>query len=179
MDDQKVRLVCFELCGEKFAFDAEYLVEIVQADSAEITPYYTPVPVVRGTWNYRDTSLYVIDLREFFGLEGQATNAVKAVPLNKPQQNEPPEEEDQQPAKAPTKSMVIVNIREHLFGLLTDLVVQVFPFEVLYEYPDLISPLPRRYFAGITLMDAELVILLAIDKFLDDHELQSLEAIAN
>jgi chemotaxis signal transduction protein len=167
MDDQKVRLVCFELCGEKFAFDTKYLVEIVQIHYSEITSCFTPVPLVRGTWNYRDKSLYVIDLRGFFGLEEKETGAVKLASSGNSSE------------KAATKSIVIVNIQEHLFGLLTDMVIQVVPLGVFYEYPDLISTLPRRYFAGITVMNAELVILLAIEKFLNEHELQSLEATSN
>lgn len=179
MDDQKVRLVCFELCGEKFAFDTKYLVEIVQTHYAEITPCFTPVPLVRGTWNYRDKSLYVIDLRDFLGLEKQEQGAVKPGSSGNPRQNERSEEEHHPSEDAATKSIVIVNIQDHLFGLLTDMVVQVVPFGVFYEYPDLISTLPKRYFAGITVIKTELVILLAIEKFLTEDELQSLEATSN
>jgi chemotaxis signal transduction protein len=148
MDENGVKLVCFEICGEKFAFNTDYLVEIVQVQHTDITPFFSPIPMIREKWNYRGTLVYIIDIRDVFGLEDS---------LGKTEY-----------------SVLVVKIQERIFGLLTDAVLQVRPLAVFYEYPNMISTLPRRYFAGVTIIDAELVLLLAIEEFIKDYELDAL-----
>jgi hypothetical protein len=53
-------------------------------------------------------------------------------------------------------------------------VLQVVPLGVFYDYPDFISSLPRRYFAGITRVHDSLAIILAIDELLQECEIESL-----
>lgn len=154
MAEEGVQLVCFELCGEKFAFNMEYLVEIIQTQDSEITPFFSPIPILRGKWDYRKKTVYIIDLRDFFGLEnGFGSSSDHA------------------------KSILIVKIREQLFGLLTDAILHVVPLGVFYEYPDMISTLSKRYVAGITIIHSELVLILAIEKFINDYEFDSLQSI--
>jgi chemotaxis signal transduction protein len=156
MTDQVVRLVYFELAGQKFAFNMEQLVEIVQVRVDEIQPCFARVPLIRGQWQYRERLLYVIDLRDFFGL------TEVAVPLPTPGK------------LAPAQSIVVVKIHAQLFGLLTDTVYQIVPLNIFYEYPDLISHLPRRYFAGVSRVQNQLVLILALEELVNTYELEAL-----
>jgi chemotaxis signal transduction protein len=154
MAEEGVQLVCFELCGEKFAFNMDYLVEIIQTQYSELTPFSSPIPLLRGKWDYRKKTIYIIDLRDFFGLENGFDSPSDC-----------------------TKSILVVKIRDQIFGLLTDAILQVVPLGVFYEYPDMISTLSKRYFAGVTIIHSELVLILAIEEFINDYELDSLRSI--
>ncbi len=163
MDENGVKLVCFEICGERFAFNMEYLVEIAQVQPTEIVPFFPSIPIIRGKWEYRGTTAFIFDIRDFFGLE---------------EQQRLQEAEDTVHAEHITTNMVknvlVVKIHDRIFGLLTDTVSQMQPLEVLYEYPVMVSKLPRRYFAGVTKSKAGLVILFAIEKFINAEELETL-----
>lgn len=175
MDENRVQLIYFEICGEKFAFNMEYLVEIVEATQSEITPFFSPVPMIRGMWDYRGNSLYVIDLRDFFGLEKLPGGKIKDSQVSF--ESRPYYTIDSfegKDNKNLPKSILVINIRGKMFGLLTDTVLQVVPLIDLYEYPDMISTLPKKYFAGVTLIDSELVLLLAIQEFINEYELDAL-----
>ena len=148
MDENSVKLVCFEICGEKFAFNMEFLVEIVQVQETEITPFFSPLPIIRGKWDYRGETVYIIDIRDFFRLECHRKDENVA--------------DGSVSKELPSKSVLVVNIQKRNLGLLTDAVLQVVPLAEFYEYPSMISTLPKRYFAGVTVIDAELVLLLAI-----------------
>ncbi len=180
MNEPVVRLVCFELCGEAFAFNMEHLIEIVQIRASEITLCFTPVPFVRGTWMYRTQAIYVIDVREFFQLSGKGTLAHKPLSPAPIAEHELtlPKPEDGQPVPAPKekrdKSMLVVRIRDHVLGIFSDAVLQVVPLGVFYEYPDVISTLPRQYFAGIIRIREALALVLAIDELVSEHELELL-----
>jgi chemotaxis signal transduction protein len=154
MAEEGVQLVCFELCGEKFAFNMDYLVEIIQTEYSKITPFSSPIPLLRGKWDYRKKTIYIIDLRDFFGLENGSDSPSDC-----------------------TKSILVVKIRDQIFGLLTDGILQVVSLGVFYEYPDMISTLSKRYFAGVTIIHSELVLILAIEEFINDYELDSLRSI--
>ncbi len=158
MEETGVQLLCFELCGEKFAFNLDYLVEIVRIQPGEITLWYSPVPIIRGKWDYRGQLLCIIDVREFFELETPAAKRMQEAGTHDLEQ------------ERGTKSILVVSIQNRLFGLLTDRVLQMQPLMQYYEYPALVSTLPRRYFAGISMREAELVLLLAIEDFVRDYE---------
>ena len=153
MEENGVTLVCFEICGEKFAFNLEYLIEIIRVQPSEITSWYSPVPIIRGKWEYRGQTVYIIDLREFFGLQ-------------------PSDEQAAQEHGA--KNILVIRVEERIFGLLTDKILHMQPLREYYEYPAMVSHLPRRYFAGVTMRDDELVILLAVEDFVRDYELETL-----
>ncbi len=184
MDDDRLQLICFEICGEKFAFNMECLVEIVQTQLSDITPFFSSMPIIRGKWDYRGSSLYVIDLRDFFGLEEKKRGGKGTQPLLQTkrgsqvffenrygQKTDSPEEFDK---KNSSKCMLVVKIHERMFGLFSDTVLQVLPLVDFYEYPNMLSTVPGRYFMGITTIDAELVILLAIQEFVKDYEFDAL-----
>ncbi len=162
MNEPVVRLICFELCGEAFAFNMEHLIEIVQIRASEITPCSTPVPFVRGSWVYRTTPIYIVDVREFFHLTGEQS-PVHALTLHEPA---PKEKRD--------KSMLVVRIHGDVLGIFSDAVLQVVPLGVFYEYPDMISTLPRQYFAGIIRVHEALALVLAIDELVSEYELELL-----
>ena len=176
MKENEAKLVCFEFCGEKFAFSMEYLVEIVQIQESDVTPFFSPLPLLRGKWNYREKTIDVIDLRDFFGL-ANGVGASSKLKHSGELQEEPSEAVHQQlhpedsEKETPSKSILVVKIREQVFGLLTDTVLQVIPLGAFYEYPNMISTLPKRYFAGVTIINTELVLILAIEEFINDYEL--------
>lgn len=183
MNESVVRLVCFELCGEAFAFNMEHLIEIVQIRASEITRCFTPIPFVRGTWMYRDTPIYVIDLREFFDLTPRVDSHMLSVENQVfsragedpaiPQSNEDGNHRNIVKEKR-DNSMLVIRVRECVLGIFTDVVLQVVPLGMFYEFPDLISTLPRRYIAGIIRIRDALALVLAIEELLGEYEIQAL-----
>lgn len=172
MDENGVQLVCFEICGEKFAFSMDFLIEIIQVHQADITPFFSSIPIIRGFWMYRGKTLYLLDVRDFFGLVDAAGITIqKRFPRSLPEQ----EEEEQKRAEQThgIHNILVVRIREHLFGLYTDAVLQVAPLLSFYEYPLLISTLPRRYFAGVTVIGTDLVLLLALEELINEYEFEA------
>ena len=183
MKEQVVRLVCFELCGQAFAFNMDNLIEIVQIRASEITPCFTPVPVVRGTWMYREKPIYVIDLREFFNLNGHPLTkslAMESETIDHPEEDEPDvqSEGESEPSQILTEkrenSMLVIQVRGHILGMFTDSVLQVVPLGMFYEFPDLISTLPRRYFAGIIRVRNTLALVMALEELLSEYAIESL-----
>ena len=184
MNEPVVRLVCFELCGEAFAFNMEHLIEIVPIRASEISPCFTPVPFVRGSWMYRTQPIPVIDVREFFQLSdtqsSQVSSLLSATPLSQLADNGSAlsGQQENQSVHASTekrdKSMLVVRIRDHVLGIFCDTVLQVVPLGIFYEYPDFISTLPRQYFAGIIRIRESLALVLAIDELVSDYELELL-----
>ncbi len=161
MDENGVQLVCFTICGQKYAFNMDYLVEIVQVQLTEITPFFAPVQIIRGKWDYRGELVYIIDVRDFFCLDEQALTQGKKLA--------------HEIMPSPTsKNVLVVRVGERIFGLLTDTVSQMQTLAMFYEYPAMVSTLPRRYFAGLTIINAELVLLLEIENFINGNELESL-----
>lgn len=181
MDKNGVKLICFEFCGEKFAFNMDYLVEIVQIQSSDITPFYSHIPLLRGKWDYRERTIYVIDLRDLFELENGSGVFPDRNDIGELQEGhtEAAQQEGGPPTtdslkKSASKSILVVRIRDQLFGLLTDTVLQVAPLTVFYEYPNMISTLPKRYFGGVAIMNAELILILTIEEFVNEYELNIL-----
>jgi chemotaxis signal transduction protein len=175
MYENGVQLICFEICGEKFAFNMQSLVEIVQIQDTEITPFFSPIPIIRGKWNYRGGVVYIIDIRDFFRLECHRPY----IPQSSKNQREERAATDNGSSgdsshESSSKSVLVVNIQEQNLGLLTDAVLQVVALTTFYQYPSMISTLPKRYFAGVTVIDAELVLLLAIEEFVRDYEFDAL-----
>lgn len=176
-----VRLVCFELCGEKFAFNMDYLVEIVQTQDSDITPFFSPLPLLRGKWNYREKIIDIIDLRDFFALKesGDIPSGSMLAEELQEEHSEAVQQETDSLTKdsldvSPVKSILVVRIREQIFGLFADAVLQVVPLGGFYEYPNMISTLPKRYFEGVTVINTELVLILAIGEFITNYELDTL-----
>ena len=174
MNEHGVKLICFEICGEKFAFNMTSLVEIVQVQDTEITPFFSSIPIIRGKWNYRGDTLYIIDIRDFFRLECHRIDEEHIPQSSKNQREERETGDGDASQEPPSKSVLVVNIQERNLGLLTDVVVQVVSLAAFYEYPSMISTLPKRYFAGVAVINAELVLLLAIEEFVKDYEFDAL-----
>jgi len=71
------------------------------------------------------------------------------------------------------RNILIIKICERIFGLLVDTVLQVVPLITFYEYPIMITTLPRRYFAGVTLVGNDLVVLLALEELVNEYEFEA------
>jgi chemotaxis signal transduction protein len=132
---------------------------------------------------YRETPVYVIDLREFFDLvqspSSQMHSSENHVSLHAdeepaaPQSGEDGNHQDAVREKR-DKSMLVIRVHEYVLGIFTDAVIQVVSLSMFYEYPDLISTLPRRYIAGIIHVRDTLALVLAIEKLLGEYEIQAL-----
>ncbi|MDY0092683.1 MAG: chemotaxis protein CheW [Candidatus Vecturithrix sp.] len=172
MNENGVRLVCFEICGEKFAFNMDFLVEIVQVDQADIRPFFSSIPLIRGFWTYRGQTVYLIDFRDFFGLGNvSVTLAQKRLLRSGAEQEEETQKKTEQTHIV--YNVLVVRIRGHIFGLYADAVLQVASLLSFYEYPMMISTLPRRYFAGVTVVRTELVLVLALEELINEYEFET------
>lgn len=173
MNENGVRLVCFEICGEKFAFSMDFLVEIVQVQQSDITPFFSSIPVIRGFWNHRGKTVYLLDVHDFFGLGKTADpKAQNVAPLRRDHEDQG-EQKHSKKAQHLVRNILVVKIRERIFGLLVDTVLQVVPLITFYEYPIMITTLPRRYFAGVTIVGAELVLLLALEELVNEYKFEA------
>ena len=172
MNENGVRLVCFEIGDEKFAFSMDFLVEIVQVQQSDITPFFSSIPVIRGYWNYRGKTVYLLDVHDFFGVSDPVETTVQgSAPLRIEHQEKG---EQKRPKKEHiVRNVLVVNIHERIFGLLVDTVLQVVPLITFYEYPMMITTLPRRYFAGVTIVDSDLVVLLALEELINEYEFEA------
>lgn len=172
MNENGVRLVCFEISGEKFAFNMDFLVEFVQVQQSEITPFFSSIPVIRGFWNYRGKTIYLLDVHDFFGFPETAEMAAEEL---LPHEEEHQEKGERKHLKKEHigRNILVIKIRERIFGLLVDTVLQVVPLITFYEFPGMITTLPRRYFAGVTLVDSDLVILLALEELINEYEFEA------
>ncbi|GAK54860.1 chemotaxis signal transduction protein [Candidatus Vecturithrix granuli] len=172
MNENGVQLVCFEICGEKFAFNMDFLIEIIQVHQADITPFFSSIPIIRGYWTYRRKTVYLLDVRDFFGLvDADETTTQMRFSRSSPEQEE--EERKRAEQTHGVHNILVVKIREQIFGLYTDAVLQVASLLSFYEYPLLISTLPRRYFAGVTVIGTELVLLLALEELINEYEFEA------
>jgi len=150
-------LVYFDIRQNKFAVKMRALVEVIPGVDYREEP--SAVPIIRGKWSYRGKEIFIIDLKEFFGLG-------------------PPFEEASPRGKkfSDKGSLLILKIRGRLMGLLVDQVHKVVASKKIYPYPPMASTLEGRYFEGVAKIQNDLVIVLNEQNLVDDRELEVLKA---
>jgi purine-binding chemotaxis protein CheW len=147
-----LQLVSFQLGKELYGIEITKVREIIlitEITRIPQTPHY-----VKGLINLRSTVIPVIDLRSLFGLqEGAMTDESRIMVLQ---------------AKGKT------------IGIVVDAVSEV--LRVKHDHiappPPTVAGLGREYLTGLVKLDKQLLILLDIDKILDNHSDETVDAVA-
>ncbi len=140
-----MQLVSFQLGQEEYGVEITKVQEIILM--GEITRVPQTPPYIKGLINLRSTVIPIVDLRLRFGLP-------------------------EQPATDATRIMV-VNVRGKTVGIVVDAVNEVLRInrEQIAPPPPTVSGPGREYLTGLVRLNKGLLILLDIDKILDEEEI--------
>jgi purine-binding chemotaxis protein CheW len=144
---EMLQLVTFKLAGQKYAVDILKAQEI--NNMKEITVIPNAPPFLEGAINLRGKVIPVVNLGMKFGLEN--TGVLEAAKI------------------------VIMDIRGVIMGIIVDSVSDVLRIsrDVVEPPPPVSSNISTEFIAGIAKLDEGLVIMLDMDKLLDDREHQA------
>jgi purine-binding chemotaxis protein CheW len=139
-----VQLVGFRLAEEEYAVEIAKVREIILPE--EITRVPQTPAYLKGLINLRSTVIPVVDLRLRFGFD----------------------------EREPTDStrVVVVNIRGKTMGLIVDAVSEVLRVarDQIAAPPPTVAAPERQYLTGLVKLENRLLILLDVDKILNDDE---------
>ncbi len=140
---EMLQLVTFKLAGQKYAVDILKVQEI--NNMKEITGIPNSPPYLEGAINLRGKVIPVINLGKKFGFEGGDNSLSK---------------------------IVIMDIRGVIMGMVVDSVSDVLriPRDVVEPPPPVSSDFNNEFISGIAKLEEGLVILLDLDKLLDEGE---------
>jgi len=139
--------------------EEEYGIEILKVQEIKgysgITPIPNTPPHIRGVMNLRGTVVPVVDLRVKFGREGRDFSKFTVI--------------------------VVVKIGEKIVGLVVDAVSDVLdiPASEIRPTPDLGSRADTRFISGMAPTNEKLVVLLDIDRLLEEEEIATLGELAS
>jgi len=141
---EMLQLVTFKLGGQKYAVPILKVQEI--NNMKEITGIPNSPPFLTGAINLRGKVIPVINLGTKFGLENAGLND--------------------------TAKIIIMDIRGVIMGVIVDAVSDVLriPKDLVEPPPPVSSNISKEFLSGIAKLDEGLVILLNMDKLLDDEE---------
>ena len=139
-----LQLVTFKLSGQKYAVDILKVQEI--NNMKEITTIPNAPAFLEGAINLRGKVIPVLNLRKKFGFEDKATDE--------------------------TCKIVIMDVRGVIMGLIVDAVSDVLRIsrDVVEPPPPVSSNINTEFISGIAKLQEGLVILLDMDRLLDDNE---------
>ncbi len=144
-----MQLVSFRLGQEEYGVEITKVQEIILM--GEITRVPQVPPYIKGLINLRSMVIPILDLRLRFGM----------------------------PPQDPTDEtrIVVVNVQNKTIGLIVDAVSQVLRInqEQIAPPPPTVGKVSREYLTGLVRLDGRLLILLDIDKILQDQD-ESAEA---
>ncbi len=145
------QLVSFRLAREEYGIEITKVQEIILL--GEITRVPQTPDFIKGLINLRSTVIPVVDLRLRFGLAAE----------------EPTDE---------TRIMV-VNVGGKTLGVIVDAVSEVLRVsqEQIVPPPPTVSGVGHEYLTGLVKLDNRLLILLNIDKILNDDETAAVDAV--
>jgi purine-binding chemotaxis protein CheW len=143
--------VSFRLAREEYGIEITKVQEIILL--GEITRVPQTPDFIKGLINLRSTVIPVVDLRLRFGLAAE----------------EPTDE---------TRIMV-VNVGGKTLGVIVDAVSEVLRVsqEQIVPPPPTVSGVGHEYLTGLVKLDNRLLILLNIDKILNDNETAAVDAV--
>jgi purine-binding chemotaxis protein CheW len=151
--DDLLQLVIFQLGGEEFG------VEIMQVQEIIRMPDITRIPqspeYVEGVINLRGKIIVVINLNTKFDLHSKELDADSRI--------------------------IIVEIGENVVGMIVDSVSEVLRLSTssVEPAPDIISTkIKADYLKGVGKLDERLLILLDLEKVLNDDEMAQLESVS-
>lgn len=146
-----MQLVSFCLAQEEYGIEITKVQEIILM--GEITRVPQTPPYIKGLINLRSTVIPIVDLRLRFGLE-------------------------QQPQTEATRIMV-VNVAGKTIGIIVDAVSEVLRVsdEQVAPPPPTVAGLRQDYLTGLVKLESRLLILLDIDKILDEEQAEAVEVV--
>lgn len=142
--------VIFKLDREEYGVDIMHVKEISEFKESVKIP--NAPKFVDGIINYRGVITPIINLRRKFHLEiKEITSAVR---------------------------IIIINLKEKQVGFLVDDASQVLTIDEkdIDPAPDLITDIDQKFISGIAKVDERMVILLDLEKVLNDEEKKKIEA---
>jgi len=144
---EMLQLVTFKLAGQKYAVDILKVQEI--NNIKEITTIPNAPPFLEGAINLRGKVIPVLNLGRKFSFEHTEINDLAKI--------------------------VIMDIRGVIMGIIVDSVSDVLriPRDLVEPPPPVSSNISTKFISGIAKLDEELVILLDMDKLLDEGEHQA------
>ena len=145
-----MQIVSFRLDQEEYGIEITKVQEIILM--GEITRVPQTPEFIKGLINLRSTVIPIVDLRLRFSL-------------------------NQQPQSDDTRIMV-VNVAGKTIGIIVDAVSEVLRIanDQIAPPPPTVAGLGREYLTGLVKLDKRLLILLDIDKILDEKTTVAVEA---
>lgn len=149
-DDPVLRWVTFRLANETYGISVTQVKEVLRI--SEIAPVPGAPDYVLGIINLRGNVVTVIDTRKRFGLDSV-------------------EPED-------ASRVVIIEVDNQVVGILVDSVAEVVDLRAsaIEQAPNVGSDETSKYIQGVTSMNSELLILVDLNKFLTEEELNEMSA---
>jgi purine-binding chemotaxis protein CheW len=147
--DPIMQWVTFRLGDEKYGINVMQVQEVLRV--TEIAPVPGAPSYVLGIINLRGNVVTVIDTRDRFGLMPIATDDASRI--------------------------VIIETEAHIIGILVDSVAEVVEMRAseIETAPNVGNEETSKYIQGVTGRDNELLILVDLNKFLNDEEKAELD----
>ncbi|MBE3573327.1 MAG: chemotaxis protein CheW [Moorella humiferrea] len=145
----EVQLVVFQLAGETYGVDINYVQEIIRMQN--ITPIPRTPAFIEGVINLRGRIIPVIDLHKRFHLpQGEVTNNTR---------------------------IMVVEMGRVTVGMIVDSVSEVLrlPVASIEPPPSMISGIDVAYLKGVGKWNERLIILLDLERVLQESEQRQLE----
>jgi purine-binding chemotaxis protein CheW len=148
-----MQLVSFRLAQEEYGIEITKVQEIILM--GEITRVPQTPPYIKGLINLRSTVIPIVDLRCRFGLSEQETGDETRI--------------------------MVVNVAGKTIGIIVDAVSEVLRIshEQIAPPPPTVAGLGREYLTGLVRLENRLLILLDIDKILDEEQTAAVDAVAS
>lgn len=150
-NDSILQWVTFKLDNETYGIDVMRVQEVLRV--TEIAPVPGAPVYVLGIVNLRGNVVTVIDTRNRFGLE-------------------PIDVDD-------SSRIVIIEVQGQVVGILVDSVAEVMDLRAssIEEAPNVGNEESSRYIQGVATIEGELLILIDLDRFLEDEEWAELNSL--
>ena len=148
-NDPIIQWVTFRLGDEKYGINVMQVQEVLRV--TEIAPVPGAPSYVLGIINLRGNVVTVIDTRDRFGLMSKDPDDVSRI--------------------------VIIETKDHIIGILVDSVAEVVEMRAseIEATPNVGNEESSKYIQGVTSRDNELLILVDLNKFLNDEEKEELD----
>ena len=147
-----LQLVSFQLDQEEYGIEITKVQEIILMGEITRVPQ-TPV-FVKGLINLRNTVIPIVDLRRRFGMDETETTDETRI--------------------------MVVNVAGKTIGIIVDAVNEVLRVsqDQIAPPPPTVAGLGREYLTGLVKFEKRLLIVLDIDRILNEEEAAEAEAVA-
>ncbi len=145
LEDEVARWVTFQLENETYGINVEQVKEVLRV--SEIAPVPGAPDYVLGIINLRGNVVTVVDTRKRFGLAPAETTDASRI--------------------------VIIEVEGQEIGMLVDSVAEVMELSLsaIETAPNVGNEDSSRYIQGVASQEGELLILVDVNRFLDESEL--------